>query len=84
MAAQDDTASGDDGMAATSDDAVIEALQIENALLCAENAALLEWLADLELLAGQSVGLVNEIKPAGKIVLGMMGEAKRIIETLGR
>src|SRR5271157_3958021 len=38
----------------------------------------------MELLAGQSVGLVNDIKPAGEIVRGMMGEAKRIIETLGR
>jgi hypothetical protein len=38
----------------------------------------------MELLAGQSVGLVNDIKPAGEIVRGMMAEAKRIIETLGR
>jgi enoyl-[acyl-carrier protein] reductase II len=38
----------------------------------------------MDLLAGQSVGLVNDIKPAGEIVRGMMAEAKRIIETLGR
>jgi enoyl-[acyl-carrier protein] reductase II len=38
----------------------------------------------MELLAGQSVGLVNDIKPAGEIVRGMMGEAKRIIELLGK
>jgi hypothetical protein len=38
----------------------------------------------MELLAGQSVGLVNEIKPAGEIVRGMMREAGRIIERLGR
>ncbi len=38
----------------------------------------------MELLAGQSVGLVNDIKPAGEIVRAMMGEAERIIETLGR
>jgi hypothetical protein len=30
------------------------------------------------------VGLVNDIKPAGEIVRGMMAEAKRIIEMLGR
>jgi hypothetical protein len=27
---------------------------------------------------------VNEIRPAGEIVRGMMREAERIIETLGR
>jgi transposase len=48
MAAPDDTASRDDGTAATSGDAVIEASQVENAFLRAENAALLERLADLE------------------------------------
>jgi transposase len=48
MAAPDDTPSRDDGMAATSGDAVIEALRVENALLRAENAALLQRLAELE------------------------------------
>jgi transposase len=48
MAAPDDSPSGDDGRAATSGDAVIEALRVENALLRADNAALLERLADLE------------------------------------
>jgi transposase len=48
MAAPDDTPSRDDGTAATSGDAVIEALRVENALLRAENAALLQRLADLE------------------------------------
>jgi transposase len=48
MAAPDDTSSRDDGTASTSGDAVIEALQVENALLRAENAALLRRLADLE------------------------------------
>jgi NAD(P)H-dependent flavin oxidoreductase YrpB (nitropropane dioxygenase family) len=38
----------------------------------------------MELLAGQSVGLVNDIKPAGEIVRSMMAEAKRILGTLGR
>jgi hypothetical protein len=35
----------------------------------------------MELLAGQSVGLVNDIKPAGEIVRGMVEEAERIIES---
>jgi len=48
MAAPDDTPSRDDGTAAISGDTVIEALLVENALLRAENAALLERLADLE------------------------------------
>jgi transposase len=48
MAAPDDSPSGDDGRATTSGDAVIEALRVENALLRADNAALLERLADLE------------------------------------
>src|ERR1700704_3743172 len=48
MAARDDTCSRDDGTAAAGSDAVIEALQAENALLRAENAALRERLADLE------------------------------------
>jgi enoyl-[acyl-carrier protein] reductase II len=38
----------------------------------------------MELLAGQSVGLVNDIAPAGEIVRGMIAEAKRIIEKLAR
>jgi hypothetical protein len=38
----------------------------------------------MELLAGQSVGLVNDVKPAGEIVRGMMAEARSIIETLAR
>jgi transposase len=48
MAAPDDTPSRGDGTAATSGDAVIEALRVEIALLRAENAALLQRLADLE------------------------------------
>src|SRR5215472_6553586 len=48
MAGPDDTPSRDDRMAATSGDAVIEALRVENALLRAENAALLRRLAELE------------------------------------
>src|SRR5215475_9804514 len=48
MAAPDDTSSRDDGTAVTSGDAVIEALQVENALLRAENAALLRRLGELE------------------------------------
>ena len=48
MAAPDDSPLGDDGRATTSGDAVIEALRVENALLRADNAALLERLADLE------------------------------------
>jgi hypothetical protein len=38
-------------------------------------------LESMELLAGQSVGLVNDIKPAGEIVRGMVEEAERIIES---
>ncbi len=38
----------------------------------------------MELLAGQSVGLVSDIKPAGELVRDMMAEAQRIIEALGR
>src|SRR5215469_11870068 len=48
MAGPDDTPLRDDRMAATSGDAVIEALQVENALLRAENAALLRRLGELE------------------------------------
>jgi enoyl-[acyl-carrier protein] reductase II len=48
------------------------------------NAATRGDVESMELLAGQSVELVNEIKPAGEIVRGMMREAERIIETLGR
>jgi NAD(P)H-dependent flavin oxidoreductase YrpB (nitropropane dioxygenase family) len=38
----------------------------------------------MELLAGQSVGLVNDVRPAGDILRGMMAEAMRIIELLGQ
>ena len=38
----------------------------------------------MELLAGQSVGLVNDVRPAGEIVQGMMAEARRIIGTLAQ
>jgi enoyl-[acyl-carrier protein] reductase II len=34
----------------------------------------------MALIAGESVGLVKEIKPAGEIVHGMMEEARQIIE----
>ena len=61
MAAPGDTRSRDDGMATTSGDAVIAALQVEIALLRAENAALLERLADLERRLGLNSG--NSGKP---------------------
>ena len=48
MAPPDDTASRDYGPAATGSDSVIEALQVEIALLRAENAALTGRLAELE------------------------------------
>ena len=35
---------------------------------------------EMALIAGESVGLVKEIKPAGEIVHGMMEEARQIIE----
>jgi nitronate monooxygenase len=35
---------------------------------------------EMALIAGESVGLVKEIKPAGEIVYGMMEEARQIIE----
>ena len=41
-------------------------------------------IESMELLAGQSVGLVNDVRPAGDIVRGMMTEASRIIELLGQ
>ena len=34
--------------------------------------------------AGESAGLVQEIKPAGKILHEMINEAERIIEDLGQ
>ncbi len=34
----------------------------------------------MALIAGQSAGIVKEIKPAGEIVQGMMAEARQIIE----
>ncbi len=34
----------------------------------------------MALIAGESAGLVKEIKPAGEIVHGMMEEARQIIE----
>ena len=40
-------------------------------------------IESMALLAGQSVGLVNDVKPAGEIVRDMMVEAKRIVATLG-
>ena len=48
MARPDDTPCGDSAPAATSSDAVIAALQAENALLRAENTALAARLAELE------------------------------------
>ena len=48
MAPPDDTACGDSAPAATSSDAVIAALQAENALLRAENTALAARLGELE------------------------------------
>jgi transposase len=56
MAAPDDTPSRDAGTAAASVDAIIEALQAENALLRAENAALRERLAALERRLGLNSG----------------------------
>jgi transposase len=61
MAAPDDTPSRDDGTAAASGNAVIEALQVEIALLRLENAALIERLADLERRLGLNSG--NSGKP---------------------
>ncbi|MFL5335494.1 MAG: DUF6444 domain-containing protein, partial [Geminicoccaceae bacterium] len=48
MATPDVTPCGDSALAATSSDAVIAALQAENAQLRAENAALAGRLAELE------------------------------------
>jgi transposase len=48
MEAPDDTGSRDDGTFEIGSDAIIAALQAENALLRTENAALRERLADLE------------------------------------
>ena len=48
------------------------------------NAAAKGDVESMELLAGQSVGLVNDIAPAGEVVRGMIAEAERIIEKLAR
>jgi enoyl-[acyl-carrier protein] reductase II len=48
------------------------------------NAVAKGEVESMELLAGQSVGLVNDIAPAGEIVRGMIADAKRIIEKLAR
>ena len=48
----------------------------------ASNAAAKGDVESMGLYAGQSVGLVNDIRPAEEIVRGMMAEAKRIIEKL--
>ena len=48
------------------------------------NAATRGDVESMELLAGQSVGLVNDVRPAGDIVRGMMAEATRILELLGQ
>jgi nitronate monooxygenase len=48
------------------------------------NAAAKGDVESMELLAGQSVGLVNDIVPAGEIVRGIIAEAERIIEKLAR
>jgi transposase len=61
MAPPNDTRSRHDGTAAASGDAAIEALQAENALLRAENAALIERLAYLERRLGLNSG--NSGKP---------------------
>jgi transposase len=61
MAPPNDTRSRNDGTAAASGDAAIEALQAENALLRAENAALIERLAYLERRLGLNSG--NSGKP---------------------
>jgi NAD(P)H-dependent flavin oxidoreductase YrpB (nitropropane dioxygenase family) len=37
-------------------------------------------LEEMALIAGESAGIVKEIKPAGEIVQGMMAEARQIIE----
>ncbi len=41
-------------------------------------------IESMSLLAGQGVGLVNEIKPAGEIVRELVESASRIIQELGR
>ena len=61
MAPPNDTRSRNDGTAAASGDAAIEALQAENASLRAENAALIERLAYLERRLGLNSG--NSGKP---------------------
>jgi transposase len=61
MAPPDDTPSRDAGTAAAGGDAIMAALQAENALLRTENAALRERLADLERRLGLNSG--NSGKP---------------------
>ena len=61
MAPPDDIPSRDAGTAAAGGDAIMAALQAENALLRTENAALRERLADLERRLGLNSG--NSGKP---------------------
>ena len=61
MAPPDDTPCRDDTAAVVGGAAIIEALQAENALLRSVNAALIEWLAELERRLGLNSG--NSGKP---------------------
>jgi enoyl-[acyl-carrier protein] reductase II len=59
-------------------------MQIPRFAAIPPNAATRGDVESMELLAGQSVGLVNDVRSAGDIVRGMMAEATRILELLGR
>jgi NAD(P)H-dependent flavin oxidoreductase YrpB (nitropropane dioxygenase family) len=41
-------------------------------------------IASMALYAGQGVGLVNEVRPAGEIVRGLIAGAERILERMAR
>jgi transposase len=82
MAPPDDTASRDDATAAASGDALIEALQAENALLRAENSMLIGRLAELERRLGLNSS--NSGKPPSSDGLKKPARVSSLRESSGK